>query len=537
MDIHFDSVLGTIARTGEEPIQLTRSERSALALLASNPDRLISRDRILDAVSEEGSGKSDRNVDFLINRLRRKLSDDARNPRYIATRYGEGYVWIAGAQVSLTAIAEAEAVVGPVRGLELLGAEDGGRAVSAIASALTKGFGDRMTVVYAPDCPPPEEFRGQAPRLSAEMTFFADRGRRDCVVAIREFRTGRVLFARRLSLAGPTPDATELSTLSVDVGSALWRAEVAALSHHEPMPLKLYLASGAGEYPERDDETMSQRKLMSRLEQHEARTLSRWKDNERHLRAELAAAPNDPELMLLLALNTHSKYISIGHRLFQSGDNAREADEDEIEAFVTAALPAIRVDPDHAIIAGKLLYFLRRGYDTLARDICEEAFAQSVTLGRSLPIVGQMRAYFGDTDAALQCLDQALNLAKPGSRAHLYSLFIKCQVLSAAGRWDALESARRELAGTSFLAGFFFSAHHSNPEAPSLRSRALAYLLGRDRAEAMLMHNYYVSARLFQDPAAGARSLRSLATVLSDRFGPGIVRDEVRQAFPDLLPR
>jgi len=50
--------------------------------------------RLLDEVASE-SDISDRNIDFLVNRLRTKPGDSAKSPKYIATQYGEGYVWIA----------------------------------------------------------------------------------------------------------------------------------------------------------------------------------------------------------------------------------------------------------------------------------------------------------------------------------------------------------------------------------------------------------------------------------------------------------
>jgi DNA-binding response OmpR family regulator len=56
---------------------------------------LRSRQALLDVVSGPGSDASDRSVDYLVSRLRRKLGDSARRPRYIATHYGEGYIWIA----------------------------------------------------------------------------------------------------------------------------------------------------------------------------------------------------------------------------------------------------------------------------------------------------------------------------------------------------------------------------------------------------------------------------------------------------------
>ena len=232
--------------------------------------------------------------------------------------------------------------------------------------------------------------------------------------------------------------------------------------------------------------------------------------------------------------NKFGKHEAEG-RLFASGSNTREAEENEIEEFVTDALPAIQGEPEYVMIAGKLLHFLRRGYGDLARELCESAYAQSVSVGRSLAMVGQKRAFFGETDAALQCIDQALNLAKPGFHAHLYHLVIKCQALAAAGRWDELHSARRELAGANAIAGFMLEPMFGNPDSPSLRSRAIAYLLSRDKAHAMLMHSHYVSARLFQNPEDGANSVRSLVKVLSGRFRPGVVPEDLRATFPDLL--
>ena len=76
-------------------IRFSKAERLLLLQFTRNPKTVVSRDRLLDAISGQGSDASDRNIDFVINRLRRKLKDSARNPAYIATQYGEGYVWVA----------------------------------------------------------------------------------------------------------------------------------------------------------------------------------------------------------------------------------------------------------------------------------------------------------------------------------------------------------------------------------------------------------------------------------------------------------
>lgn len=538
MDLRFDVNLSLVETSAGERVPLTRSERRALHLLAENPHRVVTREQILDAVSEPGSDKSDRNVDFLINRLRRKLNDDARAPRFIATRYGEGYVWIADTPMSLHDIAEADAVVGPVLGLELIGERQSAEETSRdIYQALRGAFGDDAKVVYAPNCPPSENFGAKAPLHAAELSFFSDRGQTDCVVAIKEFRSGRVLVARRLGLTELRTGRVSLSQLREDIAHALWRSRLSDPPPGKPMPVALYTAGAGDSIPDPGGPSESNRTLLSKHRQEEANKLTRWKTSDRRLRDLLARSPDDPELKLLTALNTQSKYVTLGAKLFAKGIDTREEDEDEIEQFVTEALPHAQRNPEFAIIAGKLLHFLRRGYDDLAHDLCERSYAESVYVGNSLSIVGQMRSFFGETDAAIHCLDQALNLASPGSHSHLYALIIKCQALAAAGRWDALESARRELAGVSSIAGFVLEPLFGDPESPSLRARAMVFLISRRRARAILLHNHYVSGRLFRDPAYGENAMRSVVRVVTDRFGPDIVPDEIRAAYPGLIPR
>ena len=76
-------------------IAFTRFESQAIGALAERAGRLLTRNQLLDAVSETGSEKNDCNIDFPINRIRRKHGDNPKEPRFIATRYGEGYVWAA----------------------------------------------------------------------------------------------------------------------------------------------------------------------------------------------------------------------------------------------------------------------------------------------------------------------------------------------------------------------------------------------------------------------------------------------------------
>lgn len=75
-----------------EIIRLTETENALLALLASQPGVAVTRDQLLAANLVDGS---ERAVDVLMTRLRRKLETDPRQPRHLQTVRGEGYRLVA----------------------------------------------------------------------------------------------------------------------------------------------------------------------------------------------------------------------------------------------------------------------------------------------------------------------------------------------------------------------------------------------------------------------------------------------------------
>ena len=75
-----------------EDVHLTRFEFELLASLSNNPGRVMSRDSLIDHVSGRDRAPSDRTIDVLIGRLRRKIEMDPARPRIIMTVQGVGYV-------------------------------------------------------------------------------------------------------------------------------------------------------------------------------------------------------------------------------------------------------------------------------------------------------------------------------------------------------------------------------------------------------------------------------------------------------------
>ena len=90
-DLEIDLERHEVARHGEV-LDLSLIEFRLLAALVEAGGRVLSRDRLLDALSGPHSeGVQERSVDVYVGRLRSKLGDDPDQPRYIATIRGIGY--------------------------------------------------------------------------------------------------------------------------------------------------------------------------------------------------------------------------------------------------------------------------------------------------------------------------------------------------------------------------------------------------------------------------------------------------------------
>ncbi|MDQ1302571.1 MAG: Response regulator transcription factor [Pseudomonadota bacterium] len=87
----------TERRTAElegNPLDLTTMEYQLLVLFASNPGRTFNRDEILNELRGIDAQLFSRSVDILVSRLRQKLGDTSRQPRFIKTVWGTGYAFI-----------------------------------------------------------------------------------------------------------------------------------------------------------------------------------------------------------------------------------------------------------------------------------------------------------------------------------------------------------------------------------------------------------------------------------------------------------
>ena len=80
---------------GAEPLVLTPVEFDLLASLAKAKGRIKSREALLDEARDRNYDVFDRSIDVHISSLRKKLHDDAKEPRFIRTVRSAGYLMVA----------------------------------------------------------------------------------------------------------------------------------------------------------------------------------------------------------------------------------------------------------------------------------------------------------------------------------------------------------------------------------------------------------------------------------------------------------
>jgi two-component system OmpR family response regulator len=76
-------------------ITLTNGEFNLLAALLASPQRVLSRDQLLEASRVHDNEVFDRAIDIQVLRLRRKIEVDPTQPQYIVTERGAGYIFTA----------------------------------------------------------------------------------------------------------------------------------------------------------------------------------------------------------------------------------------------------------------------------------------------------------------------------------------------------------------------------------------------------------------------------------------------------------
>jgi len=89
-DVVFRPLRGELERGGRQ-IHLTEVEAALLSALANRPGEVMGREELISLTGATGGGRA---VDVQVTRLRRKIEQNPKLPRYLQTVRGKGYVLI-----------------------------------------------------------------------------------------------------------------------------------------------------------------------------------------------------------------------------------------------------------------------------------------------------------------------------------------------------------------------------------------------------------------------------------------------------------
>jgi len=77
---------------GDDGVRLTSTENALMRVFAATPNTAVSRKRLVEELGQGDSSANERAIDVQITRLRRKIEADPKQPRYLQTVRGAGYM-------------------------------------------------------------------------------------------------------------------------------------------------------------------------------------------------------------------------------------------------------------------------------------------------------------------------------------------------------------------------------------------------------------------------------------------------------------
>ena len=91
-DFTLDLEAQRLLRHGRE-VELTAGDFALLEVLVTHPNRVMSRDQLVDRIKGYERSPYDRSIDVRVTRLRKKIEADPANPAFLRTVWGRGYMF------------------------------------------------------------------------------------------------------------------------------------------------------------------------------------------------------------------------------------------------------------------------------------------------------------------------------------------------------------------------------------------------------------------------------------------------------------
>lgn len=498
-DLTFQPDMLTAKREDGTTVRLSRQEHALLLRFVRHPHTLITRAELLEALGSKKDNLSERNIDYLVNRLRKRLGDTARDSRFIATRYGDGYIWVADPVKSEPI--SAFLLIGPVYGssgdLDIVG-----DFLNRLATNISTETGGQQIIMQSPDWKPDPHGR-DALDYTLDVSTHIEDGTVHLAMVLREGRSRRIVESfRRKWLQESGFD--RIDELSHEISCALWYHALLIDLGAEAAVMWL------------DDK-------------------SRWRDSVAYLHLKRENEPARADTSVMLALNAYMKLIRSIHAPL--GDDAWEVLETEIENLALKALPDAHKHSHLLLSIAKLLRFIDRGYLELAGRLTNEAFQDSTSFAEVFAMIGQIEASGGEVDDAVRLYDKAISMIEPNSKFHIHLLILKIFALMAGNnRADAYNSVV-DLHNVTPVNKVTFGLLFVPPKAGQLCSDAERMFAAMTHEDGRHLTRYMFKAwaRQFQRHEHQRNIMSGFVHHIQRHHGSDYIAPEISKRFPELI--
>lgn len=441
---HFAPDRGDLFAPDGRSIALTRQETRLLALLLQGGGRTLTREFLLDSLGEPDRPVYDRAVDKLVNRLRQKLGDDGRRPRFIRTQHGFGYSFAEPVEASTDV---------------------------AIGRAVAPPSVDRPTIAVWP-------FRN----LSGEVQFdHLAAGLTDEVIVALARSRGFVVAGRSAAYAYGVGQATDFDRVRRDL-AARYLVEGSLRKRGDDVRVSVHLAereSGRRLWAEKFDRPLQRllavpeevtdsivatlkprlhRAVAARVHGIAPAHIDAWSLLARGMIAYFSMRPSGLQEAVDLAseaiarvpdyANAHA-LLSVATRTLVA--NGGDGDPTEMNArSLSAARRAVELDPDSSITfvaLGTALAFTGRARDAVPP--LERALEIDPSYGPAAASLAMTRVYLGQADEAVAAAERAVELSGNDPIAGHFTWFALASAETLRGCFDAAEEALRRSISTN----------------------------------------------------------------------------------------
>ena len=448
-------------------VRLTRRETRLCEILARHPHQLMGRERLLDALAEEGiDDLSSRSLDNSVSRLRKKLGDSGKRPQIIETLYGEGYRWVYDAAVKAVQPGKNTLVLLDLSASGLSDRQNVDRALQTLKHQLTAQLACAVSLgaVETND----SEGLSDQPHYYLEALPVSGPEAMQLVLNIRRHQSALSEHLGQFSLTELNDNSTPVVEA---VHSFILRCDLLIQTDGlAANPLDVALFNVTSKYEKNGPP--------HQVTQH-------------YLQQLMHERPDDPHAKVLMALN-------IRNRMLMGYVTPYREQLSEMLSLVQAALPYLGNEALYLAASAEILY--QCDDKARGRQLAETAHRQMSHPAATLKTVGKIHAFEGRFDQALDCYDQAIAMIPSGGTYHYMLLTMKAILFKAYREYDALSETFRamktlepKLSKRAFLSLMLYDGERKM----SFAERTLVKSLPRPLIDRIVRLTFIASARSF----------------------------------------